>query len=151
MSREEIARYVAPCGLVCYSCASFNIGPIAQHARELAHWLEGFEPFAASFTAFQPRLAVYPAFRDVLDLLASGPCHGCRSGDGCMPGCAVRACALEKGYITCAECAEFPCAKVNFEGHLREVWLSANQKIREVGLEAFWDEMCQHGHYTHNA
>jgi len=151
MSRENLLRDIAPCGLVCYSCASFEAGPIAEHARELAHWLEGFEPFAAAFSAFQPRLAAYPAFRDVLDLLAHGPCSGCRDGRGCMPGCVVRACTAERGYAFCAECPEFPCTRADFEGQLREAWLWANQRMREIGQEAFWAEMRTRGHYAHGA
>jgi len=144
---EQLLRDIAPCGLVCRSCASLDDGLIAYHATELARWLEGFEGFAARFSGFQPRLAQYPAFRDVLDLLAHGPCAGCREGEGCMPGCVVRACTRERGHAFCAECAEFPCDKVTFEGQLRVAWLAANRRIKDEGAEAFRREARERGHY----
>ncbi|MBC7239244.1 MAG: DUF3795 domain-containing protein, partial [Chloroflexi bacterium] len=57
----------------------------------------------------------------------------------------------ERGYAFCAECPEFPCTRSDFEGQLREAWLWANQRMREIGQEAFWAEMRPRGHYAHGA
>lgn len=148
MEREQMLRDIAACGLVCRSCTEYNAGPIAEHAQALERWLEGFDAFAERFSAFQPRLAQFPAFRDVLTMLAHGRCSGCRVGDGCMPGCAVRACTRERGLDFCAECAEFPCAKAGFEGQLRAAWLKANERMQAIGVEAFWEEARDKSHYA---
>lgn len=151
MTRPEMLAETAPCGLICYNCVSYDRGPIAVHAQGLARWLEGFAPFAVRFAAFQPCLGQYPAFADVLDLLAQPPCAGCRQGQGCLPGCVVRACTAERGYDFCAQCAEFPCAQVDFDGQLREAWLRGNARIREMGAEAFWRQGREASHYRQEA
>jgi hypothetical protein len=48
-------------------------------------------------------------------------CEGCQESDkekvfSYCRVCAIRQCALEKGYATCAECADFGCEKV------RAIW-----------------------------
>lgn len=151
MLYPEWLAETAPCGLICYNCASYDRGPIAAHAQGLARWLEGFAPFATRFAAFEPRLGQYPAFADVLALLAQPPCGSCRQGQGCMPGCVVRACTAERGHAFCAACDEFPCGKVDFEGQLREAWLRGNARIREIGAEAFWRERRETSHYLQDA
>ncbi|MBN2460159.1 MAG: DUF3795 domain-containing protein [Candidatus Cloacimonetes bacterium] len=40
-------------------------------------------------------------------------CAGCRNeGPHADTNCQARPCALEKGFTSCTECAEFPCAKM---------------------------------------
>jgi hypothetical protein len=41
-----------------------------------------------------------------------GICVSCRDG-GSNPGCAIRACAKEKGIEMCAFCDGYPCEKFN--------------------------------------
>ena len=39
-------------------------------------------------------------------------CDGCHSDENCFfhcTQCTVRSCSSERGYITCAECVEYPC------------------------------------------
>ena len=44
------------------------------------------------------------------------PCPGCRARldepDSYRRKCVMRACTLERGYVTCADCAERPCKRV---------------------------------------
>ena len=148
MDPETLRRYVAPCGELCYSCVAFCDGPIAEHARELARRLKGFGRLVSTFTTFEPRVAHYDGFRDLLSYLAEGTCGSCREGDACMPDCHVRACTRERGYDYCYQCDSFPCADVNFDGYLLEDWLYANRRMAEIGPHAFWQENRERGHYT---
>jgi len=144
---DDLRRYVAPCGLVCRTCTSFGEGPVAQHSRELQHWLEGFAPMAQAFSSFMPALSEYPAFERVLACLAGGSCAGCREGGCPMPDCHVGPCAKSRGLDWCWQCAEFPCADPGFDGQLREVWLRANERMRKLGMDAFWAEAGDKPHY----
>ena len=48
--------------------------------------------------------------------LGKNPCPGCRAQgeapDRYQHKCVMRACVLERGYFTCASCAERPCKRV---------------------------------------
>ena len=48
--------------------------------------------------------------------LSKNPCPGCRAQgdapDGYQRKCVMRFCVLERGYLTCASCAERPCKRV---------------------------------------
>jgi len=83
------------------------------------------------------------------------PMHHVKAGDGCggctSPGpsgaagrwCAISRCAVrDRGYETCAECAEFPCSRLegwdrgdSIVSHLRAI--TNLRAIRERGMEAF--------------
>jgi hypothetical protein len=56
-------------------------------------------------------------------------CDGCAS-DGRHIGfcamCQIRACAMEHGFATCAECPEFPCSKGQF------IWTSNSQSLANL-------------------
>lgn len=52
-------------------------------------------------------------------------CHGCFATDGVLFGhctqCEMRSCAIEKKHANCAECASYPCDKLNaFFTHVPE-------------------------------
>ena len=48
--------------------------------------------------------------------LGKDPCPGCRAQgdapDGYQRKCVMRVCVLERGYLTCASCAERPCKRM---------------------------------------
>ncbi|MGI6375081.1 MAG: DUF3795 domain-containing protein [Anaerolineae bacterium] len=148
---EELRRYIAPCGLVCYSCPAFTGGPVAQHSRGLIRWLQGFGPMAAAFSSWDTALAEYPAFERVLTHLAEWGCAGCHDGGCPMPDCPVGPCAAERGLDWCWQCDDFPCERVASSGafgeHLREAWLRANQRMAAVGVDAYWQEQRERPHY----
>ena len=64
------------------------------------------------------------------------------------PGCRVWPCISEKRYDFCLECEAFPCEEVDFEPALREKWMRANERMRESGVEAYFDEVKDKSHYA---
>jgi hypothetical protein len=77
-------------------------------------------------------------------------CPGCRANEKAA-WCGIRSCNIERGYTTCAKCAEFAdpreCRKFNnFVGKVMGVLFNSDRaacvaRIREVGAEAFATEM----------
>lgn len=84
----------APCGLNCFYCPVYNSTANNDEAARIQ--------LAAEFSA-QSGQVVDPS---------AIVCHGCH-GEGkplCFGhDCHIRACALGKGFQTCAECPGFPC------------------------------------------
>lgn len=76
-----------------------------------------------------------------------GRCHSCHSEKPMYRNCPVKKCALERGYITCADCADFEnlkdCKKLNnfiskiFDLIFRTDRIGNLDRIREVGVEQF--------------
>lgn len=148
MEREELLRKVAPCGLLCYTCTAAKDGAIQIHSQALLRLLESFDGFADQFSAHEPRLRKYPDFKDVLLLFSEAGCEGCRGGNCMYPGCRVLPCIMQKGYDFCFECEAFPCEEVDFEPALRAKWVRANERMREVGVEAYFNEAKAKPHYA---
>lgn len=140
LDRNAIRKRLAPCGLDCQRCAMFAEGDIAGHSRKLAGLLEGFERAAATAAGRVPVLAGYPSFRAVLEFLSGASCAGCRHGRMTLPFCAARTCAADKGVDFCFECGEYPCNRNNYPPHLAVSWRTCNDRMREIGVEAFYDE-----------
>ena len=77
-------------------------------------------------------------------------CAGCHSVKPMNRNCKMKACAIEHGYITCADCQDFEnlkdCRKLNnivskFFGFIFRTNRIGNlDLIREVGLEAFKEQ-----------
>ncbi len=89
------ARIIACCGLVCSECESYvatQQGDMARLAQVAAQWSQEY--------------GVSLAAEDCL-------CDGCL-GDGRQIGhcaeCRVRLCAVERGVVNCAHCADYGCA-----------------------------------------
>ncbi len=138
MDKEAIARRLAPCGLDCGRCLNHPESPISRLAGELKEELGGFGERAAFFAKLDPVFAEYAAFEAVLDRFAGAVCSGCRTGKCLLGECVPQKCVKEKGVDFCFQCAEFPCENPGFEGPLKERWLQNNQKMREMGIEAFF-------------
>lgn len=142
MSSEQIKAAIAPCGLNCEKCFAHADGDIRQHSLELKEKLGNFIGYAKRFeTMFgEPVFQHYPAFREFLDYLASGNCRGCRN-EQCrlFKTCGVRRCHQEKRVDYCAECDEFPCDRTGFDHQLQNVWVRLNEKIRENGMNCFYE------------
>jgi hypothetical protein len=148
MKREELLKRIAPCGLLCYTCTAGKDGAIHFHSKALLSLLESFDSFAEQFSAYESRLSKYPDFKEVLLLFAEATCEGCRNGECKYPGCPVCPCIIEKGYDFCFECDAFPCEKVDTEPMLKAKWLKANERMREVGAEAYFNEVKDKSHYA---
>ncbi len=147
MNRTITKKRLAPCGLVCYTCAAAKGGVVQQHSRQLLASLASFEPFAEMMSAYEPILKKYPDFREVLELLGRASCEGCRDGVGKFPGCGIASCIKEKGFDFCFECPSFPCTEADFEPLLKTKWLKANHRMKQIGPEAYFEEMKDRSHY----
>lgn len=79
-----------------------------------------------------------------------GKCAGCHSDKPMNRNCKMKACAMEKEYVTCADCTEFKNLKdcknlnnlvANFFGFIFHTDRIGNlNRIRTVGLEKFKEE-----------
>lgn len=100
---------IAPCGIDCRVCDAY----IATQNKDLEMMQKMAESFKQKYGVDKP-----------LDELE---CDGCGSGGkqiGFCAVCEIRVCAFDKGYATCAECADFPCEKGSF------IW-TKNSKSKE--------------------
>jgi hypothetical protein len=140
MEHDEILRILAPCGLNCAKCMAYIDGDIRKSAAELKRLLGAFDTHAERFSRFAPVFENYPSFRKLLDHFTQGECRGCRSGDCVYPNCGVAPCHTEKGVDFCFQCDEFPCEKSNFDPNLKERWIKMNSRMREKGVEAYYEE-----------
>jgi len=148
MEKEDYLKKIAPCGLVCYTCTMAKDGIIREHSLALLGLLENFDTFAEKFADYEPRLRHYASFNDLLNLLAEASCDGCRGGHCMYQGCVVQPCTHQKGVDFCFQCAEFPCAKVDFDRGLKIKWLTANRKMKRIGVEAYFEQYKHRSHYT---
>jgi hypothetical protein len=148
MEKEELLRKIAPCGLLCHTCIAAHDGAIQGHSQALLGLLDSFDGFAGQFSAHEPRLSKYPDFKEVLQLFTEGACKGCRDGNCMYPGCPVWPCIKETDYNFCFECDAFPCDKVDSDPMLRAKWLKANERMKEIGSEAYFSETKNEPHYA---
>jgi hypothetical protein len=89
---------IAPCGLDCAQCDAYKMtqtNALEAQAELLAKWR--IEYNAPDMT------------------IAAVTCDGCLAGErhgGYCSACPIRACALEKGLTSCAECDQYACEKL---------------------------------------
>ena len=140
MEYQDVLDRLAPCGLSCEKCFGFTQGRIAGLAKDLERALGNFDVYAQRFSHFLPVFENYPAFKEVLVYLAAPDCAGCRAGACKYPNCGVIECFRSKGVDFCFQCDEFPCEKTNFDPHLHRRWLQMNQRMKEIGPEAYYEE-----------
>ena len=160
MERDKLLQYIAPCSLLCYTCMGLRNGPIAECAKTLHNLSEGISEFFSAHTPEEKRheqLAFFTEFRNALQNFSGAFCPGCRNNSASCPayeGCVIPACVQERGIDFCAQCNEFPCPKVKdyFDAHdelIYPVWVNGNKRIREVGIEAYFEEKKDVSHYIH--
>ncbi len=140
MTYDEIRKILAPCGLNCMKCQAYAGGDIKSHAMELKRLLGSFDSYAGRFSRFLPVFKNYPAFKDLLNQFSQANCRGCRSGDCKYPNCGVASCYKLKGVDFCFQCAEFPCSRTNFDPNLHQRWLTMGRRMKELGVEAYYEE-----------
>jgi hypothetical protein len=140
MTYDEIRADLAPCGLSCAKCMVYAEGDIKRHAMELSRLLGNFDAAAARLSRFAPVFGNWPAFKELLSYFTGTTCRGCRSGECIFPTCGVKSCYLTRGVDFCSQCAEFPCKNSGFAGEMEERWLARVGRMKEVGVEAFWEE-----------
>ena len=131
MNLEEVTY----CALYCRLCASRR--RIPQQAATLRETLrrEGYDRGYFDIPGLED---VFTDFWKGVNRLADTPCPGCRAGGG-YPGCAIRACAQERGMPACPQCADFPCQRLEI---LRNypLLLADGRRMQQVGLERWMSE-----------
>ena len=140
MEYSEILEFLAPCGLSCHKCLGYMKGDIAFHSKKLQDLLGNFDVYAERFSKFLPVFQNYPSFKTLLSRLAEPDCQGCRQGTCKLPNCGVAECYKNKGVDFCFQCDEFPCEKTNFDPHLKVRWMKMNNRMKEIGVEAYFEE-----------
>ncbi len=140
MNYEEIVQNLGFCGLNCRKCFGYDKGDIKQTSGELQRLLGDFDRYAERFSGFLPVFENYPAFKELLGHFTQADCAGCRQGQCKFPNCGVAPCARQKGVDLCFQCDEFPCDKTNFDADLQRRWIQMNERMREIGVEAYFEE-----------
>ncbi len=114
MSKFVLTDFVAACGFDCRECPAYKAthsGDEAEKKRIAEKWSQ-----AAGKTM------------TVEDIL----CDGCRAGKRLVAYCAtcnIKACAIAKGYPTCAHCPEMlECGKIT-QRKTREMLEKLKQKL----------------------
>lgn len=158
MERAQLLHYVAPCSLLCYTCPALKDGAVSECAAKLCRYFEGYYDFNDANMPEQYR-SWLPQFEDFykrLEGYTQSKCPGCRNTPsasvGCIDGCVVPKCISQRGIDFCAECSDFPCHNAkDFFGAINSViaqdWESGNKRIKEVGIEAYFNEKKDRSHY----
>jgi hypothetical protein len=141
LNYNEILTRLAPCGLDCSKCFAYSEGEIRSLSAKLEQSLGAFDRYAERFSAFSPIFSNYPSFKKLLAHLGQANCLGCRKGACLYPNCGVMSCHKEKRVDFCFQCREFPCHKSNFDPDLRRRWIQMNTRMKEIGVEAYYEEI----------
>ncbi len=148
MTYDGIKKILAPCGLNCMKCQMYADGEIRHHAAEMKRLLASFDSYAERFSRFLPIYNKYPEFKELLAHFSQANCKGCRQGDCKYPNCGVAKCCKSKGIDFCFQCEEFPCEKSNFDPNLHERWIRMGRRMKEIGVEAYYEETKDRPRYT---
>jgi len=144
MTYEFIKERLAPCGLHCGKCFAFTQGDVGKYSKALQTELGEFDVYAERFDQLLDKhvLEKYPAFKDMLNEFTQAQCQGCRK-EMCklFKDCKVRGCAEEKKVDFCFECTDFPCSNTGFDKHLEQRSVNINLRIREIGVEKYYQEI----------
>ena len=150
MEKEVILKQVAPCSLMCHTCAAYEEGIICDSARQLLKYMEGMNEFLQKHAPIA--MDKHQIFEEELQKYALGKCPGCRSNRDCVcsiDGCYIPECTKQHNVNFCGECEEFPCsgiAKV-FEPEVYHQWVRGNTEIRDKGVESYWENNKEKSHY----
>jgi len=148
MKKNDLLRVIAPCGLLCYTCDAMKDGVINQAAKKLLYALTSYDSFLESSPGARPISEKYSDFKEVLDYLANVKCNGCREDRCLKTNCIVPECTHNRNILFCYECEDFPCDKTGFPDDLKEKWIRKNKRIKEVGIERFFEEEKEIPHYS---
>jgi hypothetical protein len=98
MEETMTAMLIAPCGLDCAQCEAYKLTQTND--------VQGLEVLLAKWRV---------EYKAPDMTLSAVTCDGCLAGarhGGYCSACPVRACAVEKGFSTCAECDQYGCEKL---------------------------------------
>ena len=147
MEYGKIVEILAPCGLDCSRCVRFAGGKVANLSTSLGAALTGFDRMAAMAADRVPAFKDYKAFLEVLKVFKQADCKGCRAGGCQAPFCSAGNCFREKGVDFCFQCDEYPCSRNNYPASLDSRWHSFNDRMKEVGVEKFYEEQKEKPRY----
>ena len=142
--QNKLINKFGPCGLLCEKCFAYNNGQIKYYAEQLKNNLGNFDNYAKRFVTLlnEPVFEKYADFKELLNLFSSNNCYGCRKQEcHLFKDCKVRLCYKDKGVDYCFECKDFPCDSTGFDDNLEQRWLKINERIRENGLENYYNEI----------
>jgi hypothetical protein len=142
--QQDLLDKFGPCGLLCEKCFAYDKGPIRFHAEQLQQNLGNFDNYANRFVILldEPKFGNYPVFKEFLKLISAANCVGCRKQDcHLFNDCKVKDCYKEKRVDFCFQCTDFPCDHTGFDENLNQRWLKINQKIIDIGLENYYNEI----------
>jgi len=144
MDYEYIKSRLSPCGLHCGKCFAFIDGDIAHSSKMLKNSLGHFDIYAERFVTLvdEPAFSKYPDFKQLLHVLSEPKCKGCRK-EKCIifKNCKVRECSEERNVDFCFQCNDFPCEETGFDEHLHKRFIDINNKMKESGVEAYYNEV----------
>jgi len=141
MEYKDILNILAPCGLNCRKCLFYSEGDIQLHSTKLEELLGSFDRYAERFSELiHPVFKNYPSFKELLAYFAQASCRGCRKGDCKYSNCGVITCYQQKSVDFCFQCDEFPCEKTNFDPDLKRRWIQMNNRMKEIGVEAYFEK-----------
>ena len=152
MEYEEILNILGPCGSNCRKCVFYSEGEIKKHSEKLKELMGLFDLYAERFSKLiNPVFKKYPDFKEFLEFLTKAECKGCRKEEcKIYTDCRVVDCYKEKGVDFCFECDEFPCENTNFDPDLRRRWILMNNRMKEIGVEAYCIESMKYPRYRLN-
>ncbi|PLX13442.1 MAG: hypothetical protein C0597_11740 [Marinilabiliales bacterium] len=144
MNYEQIKKRIAPCGMYCGKCFSFNTGDIGEYASKLQKALGEFDIYAKRFSELidEPKFLKYPEFKEMLNYFATPQCKGCRE-EKCklFKDCKVRGCTEKMNVDFCFECRDFQCNDTGFDEHLQKRYVRINERMQEIGVEKYYEEI----------
>ena len=144
MDYEFIKSRLSPCGLHCGKCFAFADGEIAFLSKRLKDSLGNFDIYAERFVSLlnEPVFSKYSDFKAFLSHLSEPKCKGCRK-EKCVlfRSCKVRECSEKRNVDFCFQCSDFPCNDSGLDEHLYKRSVGINQKMKEIGVEAYYDEI----------
>lgn len=144
MMYSDILNKLGPCGLNCSGCFAFVNGKIKQLSIELKKELGNFNVYAERFVNLlnETVFLKYNGFEQMLTYFANVSCQGCRK-DNCklFASCNVKECTKSNNVDFCFQCKEFPCKKHGFDEHLEKRWININYKMKEAGIENYFNEI----------
>ena len=92
-AQMDAQKWIAPCGLNCYTCSGSKNGIIAKHAKTVQKYMKGFASFAPFMAGFNPIYNDYAAFDAILNDLVNTKCEGCQSGHCINEECGIFKCS----------------------------------------------------------
>ena len=110
---------------------------------KLKEKLGNFEPYAQRFETLLgiPIFKKYPDFKEMLDYLARKTARAAgTSNASCLKTAGYVSATRKTGIDFCYQCDEFPCNKTNFDERLNKIWVLINEKIKETGLEQYYEK-----------